>query len=244
MEVVALNATGDVLRRVRTLADIATEQLRQEIISGNLSPGAPLLLQEISESLGMSITPVREALGRLSVEGFVEVGKSRAARVALLQVEELEDVYSMRLLLEVNAIRAAVPRMDDAAFERIGAALEQYRKMSELEMVDAAREAHQAFHFAIYQASGSNWSMRLIEPLWNNSERYQRIARAFRGSPSERVREHSEILEACEAKDSDQAAHLLGEHLRHSIKLVRNVLEVKPESSQPEAAASIRQSDR
>lgn len=226
-----MTRAADVLRRVRTLADIATEQLRHEILAGSLSPGAPLHLQPIAERLGMSITPVREALRRLAAEGFVEIENSRAARVALIDLRDLEDVYSMRILIEVDATRRAVSRLDEAGFARIEAALAEYRSASEAEYVEAAREAHQAFHFAIYEASGSAWTMRCIQPLWNNSERYQRIARAFRGTPRERVQEHAAILEACRRRDADEAARLLTAHLERSVDLVRSVLLTRSEGA-------------
>lgn len=219
-----MTPSADVLHRIRTLADVATEQLRREILAGSLSPGAPLQLQPIAEQLGMSITPIREALRRLATEGFVEIDKSRAARVALIDILELDDVYSMRVLIEVDAIRKAVPRLDERGLERVARALAAYRTASEAEHVELAREAHQAFHFAIYEASGSAWAMRCIKPLWNNSERYQRIARAFRGTPEVRVLEHASILEACRRRDTDEAAQLLTTHLERSTMLVRSVL--------------------
>src|SRR5690606_9664948 len=165
-----------------------------------------------------------EALRRLATEGFVEIENSRAARVAPIDLGELEDVYSMRILIEVDATRKAVPRLDEAGFARIEAALAEYRTASEADYVEAAREAHQAFHFAIYEASGSAWAIRCIQPLWNNSERYQRIARAFRGPARERVLEHAAILEACRRRAADEAARLLTAHLERSVELVRGVL--------------------
>lgn len=224
-----MTPAADVLRRIRTLADVATERLRQEILAGSLSPGAPLQLQPIADQLGMSITPIREALRRLATEGFVEIDNSRAARVALIDMRDLDDVYSMRVLIEVDAIRRAVPRLDDPGLERIALALREYETASKAERVEAAREAHQLFHFAIYEASGSAWAMRCIQPLWNNSERYQRIARAFRGTPEERVLEHASILEACRRGDAEAAAQLLTTHLERSTELVRSVLQSRTE---------------
>lgn len=231
-------STADVLRRVRTLADIATEQLRREILDGSLSPGAPLQLQPIADRLAVSITPVREALRKLAAEGFVEIDNSRAARVALINVAELEDVYSMRILIEVEVTRRAVLRLDEPGLDRISVALSHYRTASEAEQIEAAREAHQAFHFAIYEASGSAWAMRCIQPLWNNSERYQRIARAFRGTAQERVLEHAAILEACRRRDADDAAQLLTAHLERSTELVRSVLQSRTDNKSPSTQAS------
>ena len=99
-----------VLRRVaedRTLVDVATRELREMILSGELQPGVQLVLTELAQRLSMSVMPVREAIGRLQAEGLVDQIPHRGARVSLVSAADLEDLYAVRIALETLATREA-----------------------------------------------------------------------------------------------------------------------------------------
>jgi DNA-binding GntR family transcriptional regulator len=207
----------------RTLADSATSALHDAILTGELSGGAPLRLGELARALGMSMMPVREALRRLAAIGLVEIVPHKGAWVRELTAEDAQDTLETRIALETLAIQRAASRF--TASEAETAIAELHRHVSAARRGDsvAARTAHTQFHFTIYQASGSRWLLRALEPVWQNSERY-RFAGPRRRSLPASSREHQAILDACLAHDSDAAVAALVTHLRRSHeRILKNI---------------------
>lgn len=212
------------LPRSRTLADQALSGLREGILSGRLAPGSALSLKAMAEWLGMSPTPIREALRQLALEGLVDLDSFKGARVAPIAVENVRDIYSWRILLEANAMRRAVANVTDTAVDAAQRALEAYGAAYEANRPDLARRRHRDFHFALYGAADSEWIGRLVDPLWQNSERYQRIASTRRGSGHELVAEHQALLDAWRAGDPEHAAAAMTDHLQRSVDLIVDYL--------------------
>lgn len=202
------------------MAEAALVELQEAILSGELEPGAPLRLEELARSLGMSISPVREAVRQLEALGLAVHVPHRGARVSELAIEDLHDTYEARIALETVAVRRAATRFtpDDAGLGR--ACLDEYAAAYERDDLGAARRAHTAFHFALYAASGSDWLVRLIRPAWENCERYRVLSLPSRGPVHERQREHERILEACVDHRPAEAARLLEQHLALTANLV------------------------
>jgi DNA-binding GntR family transcriptional regulator len=201
------------------MAEAALAELQDSILSGELPPGAPLRLEELADRLGMSISPVREAVRRLESLGLAVHVPHRGARVSELALDDLRDAYEVRLLLEPRAVRRAAERFaaDDAAEAR--AHLAAYAQARERDDPAAARTEHAAFHFALYRASHSEWLLRLIRPAWENCERYRAIS-LQRRSYAEIDRQHERILEACVRHEPDRAAGELTHHLALTANLV------------------------
>lgn len=202
------------------MAEAALAELREAILSGELPPGAPLRLAELARSLGMSISPVREAVRQLESLGLAVHVPHRGARVSGVAVEDLHDTYEARLALETLAVRRAAERFTEADAEAVRAHLEAYVAAHERGDRQEARRAHASFHFALYAASGSEWLVRLIRPAWENCERYRAMSIPSRGTVLERQREHERILDACIRHDPDSAAEELYRHLALTANLV------------------------
>jgi DNA-binding GntR family transcriptional regulator len=201
------------------MAQAALVELRDAIVAGELKPGAPLRLEALADSLGMSISPVREAVRQLEGLGLAVHVPHRGARVTELAIEDLRDAYEARLALETIAVRRAAARFtaSDAAAAR--AHLDAYAAAHERGDTREARQAHADFHFTLYSASGSGWLVRLIRPVWENTERYRALS--LRSTPrSERQAEHEAILAACGRHDPDDAARHLRRHLGETANLV------------------------
>jgi DNA-binding GntR family transcriptional regulator len=195
----------------RTLAEKAFETMHKAIITGRLRPGARLPIEELADVLDMSPMPIREAVRRLDAAGLVENIPHRGARVTELSVNDLAEVYEARLALEMLAIRRAAQRFDAPHEGPARARLEALERMTD-DNSAAASAAHDAFHFALYDAAGSVWLLRLIRPVWETSERYCLEVPQVR-QLAKRRREHRAILEACIAHDPDAAALALHDHL-------------------------------
>jgi DNA-binding GntR family transcriptional regulator len=212
-------APVDRKRHHRTMAEVAAAELQEAILTGELAPGAPLRLEDLARTLGMSISPVREAVRRLETLGLAVHVPHRGARVTELAIEDLYDTYEARLALEALAIRRAAVRFTDEDATRAGAFLDEYAESNRRGDARAARRAHAGFHFALYAASGSEWLMRLIRPTWENCERYRALSLPGR-SLRQRRAEHQDILSACVRHEPDEAAERIRLHLSHTANLV------------------------
>ena len=213
--------TRPLLERTRhpTMAEAALAELRDSILSGELAPGAPLRLEELAERLGMSISPVREAVRRLESLGLAVHVPHRGARVSELALDDLRDTYEVRLVLEPLAVRKAAERFTDRDAEASRLHLTEYGLARERGDLLQARTAHTAFHFALYSAAGSEWLLRLIRPAWENCERYRAISLQSSGIRAVE-REHERILDACIRRQPDRAAAELTRHLSATANLV------------------------
>jgi DNA-binding GntR family transcriptional regulator len=207
----AVLAEGDSNRGHRTLAEKAFETLHSAIITGQLRPGTRLPIEELADVLEMSPMPIREAVRRLDGAGLVENIPHRGARVTELSVIDLSEVYEARLALEVLAIRRAAERFDTAHEASAGQRLATLNHMTDDNSATTSA-AHEAFHFALYDAADSAWLLRLIRPVWETSERYCLEVPQCRQLAA-RVPEHEAILDACAGNDPDRAAVALHDHL-------------------------------
>lgn len=207
-----------------TLVDIATQALRHDLLTGELAPDARIHLGETAARLRMSAIPVREALRTLATEGLVVALPHRGYRVPEVSLADLEDIYRLRLVLDPMAVTLAVPNLTDADIERTSRALASLAEGLEAEDWLRMREANRAFHFVCYEAARAPWLLKLIAMLWENSERYQRLASPGRGTPKQRLEEHRRIFRALRARDAETAATLTYEHLNRTYEMARERL--------------------
>jgi DNA-binding GntR family transcriptional regulator len=197
------------------MAEAALERLREAIIMGELTPGTPLRLEDLARSLGMSISPIREAVRQLEALGLAEHVPHHGAKVMQLDVEELRELFSIRLALESMAVRRAAERFSAADEETARAHLAAYDDARHRADTRAAVHEHTAFHFTLYEAAGSSWLLRLIRPAWDSCERYRPVLLAARGALQDRHEELDiELLESCAAHDPERAAGALHAHLQ------------------------------
>lgn len=205
-----------------TRVEDAVEILREEIVTGRLAPGSPLRLKALSERLGMSMMPVRGALLTLESLGLVVQDPRRGARVNNFSLDDLYDTYEARLALEVLAVERAAARFtpEDEAKAREALAAHTAAAFN----TTASREAHTSLHFAIYEAARSPWLIKLIMPLWVNSERYRIVSIPHRGDRESRRLEHERIIDACSRRNPTVAARELTTHLATTANLVAHEL--------------------
>ena len=218
------------------MATEAVTVLREAIIVGELPPGAPLRLEELAESLGMSISPVREAIRYLETVGLAEHVAYRGARVTELNTTDMRDVYEVRRALETQAVRRSAARFTDA--DRIAAetVLDELDRAYRRKDARAIVRGNTAFHTLLASSSGSRWIERLLQPTFETTERYG-AAVLHRGRP-EKTKQieadgHAAILAACIDHDEDAAERAIGDHLDVFGRLFESALA----SSEPDSAA-------
>lgn len=194
----------------RTLAEKAFHSLRQAILTGRLRPGERIPIEDLASALEMSPMPVREAIRRLDALGLVENVPHKGARITELSITDLRELYEARLSLEPLAIARAAERFTDEDAVRARAALGELRSESVGSL--SAWRAHSELHLTLYRAARSAWVLRLIQPLWESSERY-RLAMSISAVGPRNVRNHGQLVEACVRHDAERAAYELTNHL-------------------------------
>lgn len=218
----------------RTLADLALAELRTAIIEGDLPPGSPVRLQEQVDRLSMSSVPIREALRFLERSGLVDRTPHRGAQVAEMSARDLNETYTIRSELETMAVRAAAAHMTEQDRDRLLELMDRYAEASR-SGDPAARAIHGDFHMALYRLSHSKWLLRLLPMLWDNSERYRRLALPLRGTTEQRIDEHRAIVDACFAGDPDGAEEALRSHLSNTFEVAIERLQKEEAEASAEA---------
>jgi len=209
--------------RSRTLVERARDVLRDDILSGKLRPGERVHLNDAATRLGVSPGPVREALRALASEGLVVPLSQRGYRVTEVSIEDLNDTYRLRQILDPLAVSLAVPHLTRPQIDEISDAFEKLASAFENNDWAGISHHHRRFHFGIYNACGSPWLIRILAMLWDNSARYQRISAYGRGSHEERKDEHRQILLACSAGDAERASLLMRDHLARTERAVERI---------------------
>src|SRR5579862_8323842 len=200
--------------RHRTMAEYALAELREAIILGELPAGTPLRLDELARSLGMSISPIREAVRQLEALGLAKHVPHQGARVLDFDIDELRDLFQVRLSLESLAVRRAAERFTEADAATARGHLERFDTAAAAGDVRQTMRAHTDFHFTLYEASQSPWLVAMIRPAWDRSERFRPALLTSQTGAQERHRElDDELLAACAGHDPTAAAQALHDHL-------------------------------
>lgn len=198
----------------RTLWQRVHDHLRDEIISSRLSPGAELQEVALSQELGVSRGPIREALGRLAEEGLVTVRPRRGAVVRALSANEFLEAYQVREALEVMAVRLAVPRLSADGTAELQRHIDEMTAHAEADDVEGFFEANTAFHQAFFEAAGNRMLAEMYQKLRGQIDRHRPRSLELRGNLQRSITEHKAILRAAKAGDVERAAHLVSEHIR------------------------------
>ena len=198
-------------------------RMRNAILDGELAPGSVMSQVSLAQQLGISRTPLREALRMLQGEGLIDSEPRRRVRVATATPEDLEELCIMRVTLEAQAIRLAVPRMTPEDLGRLEGYMGQMAHHAGTHDYPRWAVPHRAFHRELTAPAGSRLAS-LLEQLSDHAERYRRIH--LRGGPRAWApRDHREILEACKRDDREAAALLLATHLARAAFEAMQLLE-------------------
>ena len=203
-------------------ADAVYTELRQRILDGEIRPSSSLNQEQLATMLGVSTTPLREALRRLEAEGFVRTVAHREMVVAPIEIEELVALYEVRRNLDPLAAGLAAERygVDDRA--RMVAALEALRADS----IDESRTSlNREFHAAIYHSCQNLVLIELLDQLWDRADRYRRLIGRLSGDLNTYL-EHEKLLQSVLDRDPDEATRLMRDHLLKSGTLIEEQLRV------------------
>ena len=206
------------------LRDVVFNTLRQAILKGELKPGERLMEIALAERLGVSRTPIREAMRKLEQEGLVVMIPRRGAQVANITEKDLNDVLEVRIALENVAIEKACARMTEEEMRRLWLAAKEFEHtIAEGNLVKLA-EADVAFHEVIYQASDNK---RLIQVLNNMREQIYRYRVEYLKDETiypRLLKEHKDIAESLRRKDKSRASETMREHVKNQAEAVKDMI--------------------
>jgi len=223
----------------------AYRELRSAILSGELAPGSVFSQVQIAADIGVSRTPLREAIRLLQTEGLVESEARRQVRVTGLDLGDLDVLYAMRILLEPLGVFETVPKLTDQDLEEIEQAQKDIAEGLEKRAFGGSVDAHRRFHFGLFRYAGDRLR-RLLADLWDHAERYRGL---YMSDPEDQLalamlaaREHREIFDSAAQRDAEACSELIARHLsrtaltvfakqdqRHHSGSVRHALEMTGE---------------
>jgi DNA-binding GntR family transcriptional regulator len=222
------------------------EILHKRVIAGKYSPGEWLRQEDIASQLGVSQTPVREALDLLVSAGIAERVPYRGVRVLQLTINEIIDSYSLRLLLESTAARAAAHNRTQAQIDNLFFIVEQTKDLMSLNEMSRQRQLNREFHLLIVAAGGNQLMSKMYEmvtnsfPDWMLYEYMFRHPELLESSLTLEYHEHKAIVEAIAGSNADLAAeqtlkHILnlGKELVAFLGIPENILRPKEQELGP-----------
>ena len=211
-----------------TIASTVADDLRRGIVSGDFAPEEKLRVQQLAEKFGVTLSPIREALNRLTSEGLVQLRDMRGFSVAPVSEQELAEISRTRRWLNELALRQSIQHGDEAWAENV---LLTFHRLQQQPRLDSASggpnrawdDAHRAFHVSLTAACRSSYLVTYCDHLFVMADRYRYIARASPGASSkQRDAEHRLIMEAVIARRSDLAVDLLNKHFDRTASLCQN----------------------
>ncbi|MEW5899764.1 MAG: GntR family transcriptional regulator [Bacillota bacterium] len=203
------------LDNYQPLRDVVFETLRDAIIQGRLKPGERLMEIQLAEEMGVSRTPVREALRKLELEGLIVMIPRKGAYVAGISVKDIVDVFEVRAALESLAAGLAAERITDQELEELERALVQISEASGSNL-DAVVRTDTNFHEIIYRASRNQRLTQLITNLQEQIQRFRTTSLAQPGRTKTAIEEHRKIVEAISERNVELAQALAREHIENA----------------------------
>lgn len=204
------------------MSDLAYQELRDAILSGQLGPAARLNQDELARRLGVSRAPVRDALNRLEAEGLVKtLSRTGGVVVAEASEQEMVGIYELRAILDASSTRLACERMSDEDLARLRVIVDETERVTQAKDLQAIVQAHAQFHYLIYAACGNPELARVAQNLWDRSYRYRVLALSTAENAHRGLAQHRAILSALQARDAQRAVALAEEHDQASIRHLR-----------------------
>jgi DNA-binding GntR family transcriptional regulator len=195
----------------KPLREIVFESLREAIISGILEPGERLMEIQLAEEMGVSRTPVREAIRKLELEAFVVMIPRKGAYVAGVSHKDVADVFEIRSALEGLAAGLAAERITEEEIEQMERIL-LYRQGDEMNLEEIV-ESDTDFHALVYKASRNQRLIQILENLREQIQRFRATSLAVPGRIKDAIDEHRGIVEALARHDVEEAQTLAMSHI-------------------------------
>jgi DNA-binding GntR family transcriptional regulator len=218
-------ASGSAILR-RSLTSAVADKLRDQIIRGEIPEGSQLRQGAIATQYQVSRIPVREALRQLDAEGLIAIQPNRGAIVPALSPDDIEELFTIRALLEPEVLKLSIPRLTDEDFSKAASILHKY-------VDELRREVHLStwgrlnwqFHSTLYSRANQPFFMAIIRNVNNSGERYTRLQLYLTHGMKRANQEHRKLLELCRSRNIPAACKLLREHIKAAGQSLKEALQ-------------------
>ena len=213
-----------IINEYMPLRELVFTTLRQAILKGELQPGERLMEIQLAEKMGVSRTPIREAIRKLAAEGLVTMIPRKGAIVAGISEKMLKDVLHVRMTLEKMASEDAFENITDQAIEELRAAEAEFETAVDSGDLVSIAEADEKFHFIIYNAAGNDKLREILTSLKENMYRYRMEYSKDVETRKALIEEHRMILDSFAAKDAASGLGVVERHIKNQETAVLNRL--------------------
>ncbi len=202
------------LNDYKPLRDVIFDTLREAIIVGELKPGERLMEVKLAQKMGVSRTPVREAIRKLELEGLVEMLPRKGAHIADLSIKDIMDVLEVRATLDGLASSLSASRISDDEIKELKHVHSQFVNYVEKENLQGSIKKDVEFHDIIYRSSRNDKLIQISNNLREQIQRFRVIYIKDYSSTRELIKEHIEIIDAITARDSAAAMRSAQSHIK------------------------------
>ena len=203
------------------------QKIREEILSGVYQDGEELREVTLGEKLGVSRTPVREALRQLELEGLVNMVPRKGAEVADITEKSLRDVLEVRKALEELSVQLACEKITEEEIEELKRVAERFKDTLDDQDVTKIAEADVAFHDVIYTATDNQKLILLLNNLREQMYRYRVEYLKKEEAYPQLIAEHEELIDNISKRNKEEATRIMCEHIDNQVATVINVIHTK-----------------
>jgi len=206
------------------LRDVVFQTLREAILKGDLKPGERLMELQLAAKLGVSRTPIREAIRMLELEGLAVTIPRKGAEVAKMTEKDMEDVLQIRKALDELAVELACDKITPEQLQVLKDAEKEFEASAKTKDVKRVAQADVAFHDAIYRAADNPKLMNLLNNLREQIYRYRVEYLKDEGNYPILIQEHQKIYQALEKRDKELVVKVMIEHVLNQENVVKNII--------------------
>jgi DNA-binding GntR family transcriptional regulator len=216
----------------KPLRELVLDAIRSAIMNGTLQPRERLMEIQMAEELGVSRTPIREALRKLELEGFIVMVPRKGAYVSDLSFKDIADVFEIRAALEGLAAGLAAERITDEELEAMERLLVEKKEAITQNNISRLVEVDTRFHEMMYQASRNERLSSIISNLREQIQRFRLTSLSHPGRMQESLSEHKKITEAIQSRDSQLARQLAQEHIENAENVLIECLKIESQKKE------------
>ena len=209
------------------LRDVVFNTLRQAIRRGELKPGERLMEIQLANKLGVSRTPIREAIRKLELEGLVLMIPRKGAEVAEITEKNMLDVLEVRRALEELAVKLACERITEEEIQELKDAADAFQKILSEKDITKIAEADEAFHDVIFKSTGNDRLIQLLNSLREQMYRYRLEYLKREEYHPQLLEEHQQIIDRITRKDQSEAAELIDRHIGNQVDVMLEMIRHK-----------------